>query len=152
MIAGLGKDPLQKMAVVYEVRGCEELLLKLRFDPGDPEVKELALVFQFFAELIDLVEPGLQLRIVLVLLGPEPKVIPFIAVGAILPLPRFILVQRLPQDCRIFKIIGAVLPGVDERSALFLDELPFNLDPRIVISAKRGFRFQTALPIFNGFF
>ena len=98
MIAGLGKDTLQKMAVVCQERGCEELLLKLRFDPGDPEVKELALVFELFAELVDLVEPGLQLRIVLVLLGLEPEVIPFIAVCAVLSLPRFIVVQRLPQD------------------------------------------------------
>ena len=117
VIARLGKDPLQKMAVFGKTLVIEESFLQFGFDPGDAEVKELALVFELFAELFDLVEPGLQFRIVLVLLGPEPEIIPFIAVGAILSLPRFILVQRPAQDRRVFEIIGAVLPGVDERSS-----------------------------------
>ena len=73
----------------------EEALLVLGLDPRDAEMKELAVVLELLAELLDLVEGRLELRVVLVLLRPEPEIIPLVAVGAVEPLPLLVLVERL---------------------------------------------------------
>jgi hypothetical protein len=108
-----------------------------RLDPGDAQVKELAVVLDLLAECLDLVELRLELRVVLVLLGPEPEIISLVAVRAIAVFPGLVLVQGLPQHHRVLQVVGPVLPGVDELIALLLHALPLLLHERVVVAFEQ---------------
>src|SRR5512143_1951809 len=83
VVAGFGKYPLQEMPVLFEGIVMQEFCLILTFDPSDAQAEELAVVLDLPAELLDFVEPCLEFRIVLVLVGAEQEIIAFIAIRAV---------------------------------------------------------------------
>ncbi|HEX9021284.1 MAG TPA: hypothetical protein VF903_08495 [Nitrospirota bacterium] len=136
VIARFREQPFQKMPVCSKGVMRKKMFLDVGRDPADPQMKELDVVLDLFAELLDLVKPGLELRIVLVLLTAEPEIVPFIAVAAALPLPLLVLVQRLPQGQRVLEVFGAVFPCVDECIALLLYPLSLFFHPGVVVARK----------------
>lgn len=101
------------------------------------EMEELNVIADLLAEFLDPVELRLEIGIISIDLGPEPEIIAGVAVRAIVPCPDLILIKSLPQDCRVFQVIPASLPLVDERIALFFDQFLLLLYVRIVVAQKK---------------
>ncbi len=107
---------------------------------GYAELEELYIVLNGLAEILDLIEPGFQGRVILVLLGPEPEIVSGIAIGPTLCFPSFIFIERLFKDDRVPEIIGAVLPFIYKKVAFFSDLLFFTLNLWVVIVFKELFK------------
>jgi hypothetical protein len=83
MIACLGENALKEMAVFRQRLMLQEPLLVSGTDARNAQVEKLAVVFNLLAELLNLVEPGLEPGINLLLLGPEPEIVPLVPVSAV---------------------------------------------------------------------
>ena len=124
--------PVFPKALVFQERGLQGFR-DLRY----PQMKKLDIIFKFAAELLNLVESGLEFGIVAINLGAKPEIISGIAVSSISPFPCFIFIKRLPQHSRFFQIVFTVFPFIDEGVALLLNGFPVFVYPWIIIIFKK---------------